>query len=126
MAKSPKCHPRKCHDIFCQADEQTLKVFRVHHFPPQKGCKSHGLLSLVWNKLRPGFRRDWICGHRSRCQNRVCLQITQECSLTQLILELKSHNLEKTCTQYFSIDAKLIFLPMGKHKNIWLGIRPEI
>ena len=72
---------------------ERLKVFWVNHFPP-KGCQGHGLLSLVWNKLRPGFRRDWICGHRSRCQNRVCLQITQECSLTQFILEFKSHNLQ--------------------------------
>ena len=29
LAKSPKCHLRKCHDIFCQADEQTQCVMLI-------------------------------------------------------------------------------------------------
>ena len=74
----------------------------------RKGCKSHGLLSIVWNKVWPGFRRDWICGHRSRRKNCICLQITQVFSQTQLILEFRSYNLEMVYTQLLMQNSMAI------------------
>ena len=37
LAKSPKCHLRKCHDIFCQADEQTQSLLTIKSLSLGKG-----------------------------------------------------------------------------------------